>query len=265
MGENLVNVDYHIVDYCNINCVSCGHLCPLVNNGEGEVLVSQVVDELRLLRDKSEDGSRIDMLTITGGECTLHPNFEDIVRIADSLFPGKVRIFSNGTSLNKLFEIKDLIDSRKVRVTLSDYRFNLNQDKIKELGTGIIVDEIPRNNNIWNRQFFSKSKINTIGEYYSCEARGYCTQYKDGKLYLCQYSAYYKYFDRAFKGQHNLSVYGNDGLDLKNVKDFDEVIEFRNQHVSPLCYHCMDCMPNRPHQQWGRSNKQLDEWYNGEL
>lgn len=261
---NLVNIDYHIVDYCNVNCVSCGHMCPLVYKGEGELPLNEVYEQLTTLYDKSEGGTRFNMLTITGGECTLHPYFEEIVRFAVSKFPGKVRIFSNATNVDKLMSVSDLVGKSTglLAITVSDYGFKLNSETQHQLiNAGISIGSIPRNNSDWNRQFFSHEKINVEADALNCEARSYCTQYVDYKLYICQYAAYFKYFDRAFHGSHNLELNGNEFIDIRNISSWNEVIEFRDNRIIPICYNCLDCQPWRPHQPWGTSKREITEWY----
>jgi len=260
----LINVDYHITDNCNLNCISCGHFCPLVST-ETMRSLDQVREDLSLLHHRLR--GNLDTLTLTGGEVTLHPQLEDIIKIAHKLFP-KVKLWSNGVLYKRLINLKNLLIETGTLLCITDYGPDVNRSNIDLLSTYfgdqlMYIERHPDDKTIFNDGFFkiNGSVTDEVGVL-NCEPRQYCTQLAYGKLYPCQYLAYGKYFNQCFEGHGlNLGIPDKCFIDLRTTKLSPEEIEqWLKTYQCGLCYHCMDCMPNRPTQEWRRSNHNPSEW-----
>lgn len=267
--RNLRNVDYHVTDRCNLNCVSCGHFCPLVPHSVQHKSLSQVSSDLTLLYNVSEEGSRIDQLTITGGECTLNPNLKNILLIATALFPNKVKIWTNGTNHEVLWSLEPLVYDFNLTICMTEYDrvdpFIIQECKRIFGSHFYYVDRRDHdgNNKVkFFRTFFDHTVDTPLDNILHCDARFECNQLVDGKLYPCQYAAYFKYFDEHFKGQHELKLGPGHCINLKAITDFDDVIRFMDTCTFKLCEHCIDCIPEKKqYQDWCTSKKELSEWY----
>lgn len=256
----LINVDYHITDNCNLNCISCGHFCPLVPTNTMRSL-GQVREDLSLLHHRLR--GNLDTLTLTGGEVTLHPQLEEIIKIAHRLFP-KVKLWSNGVLYKRLIDLKDLLIETGILLCITDYGPEVNRSNINILSTIfgnqlMYVERHPDNKTIFNDGFFKFDKPCTnIESIMNCEPRQYCTQLINGRLYPCQYLAYGKYFNEKF-GQI-LPIQDDCYIDLKIDHSPEEIEDFLRTYITKMCWYCMDCMEDRPTQDWKKSDKKPEEW-----
>jgi MoaA/NifB/PqqE/SkfB family radical SAM enzyme len=263
----LNNVDYHITDRCNLNCVSCGHFCPLVPSDTEDKSVGTVINDLIALYKATNNGRMVDHLTITGGEITIHPHLEYIVEIASSLFSNRVILWTNGKLYNRLINMKSVLLDRRVLIYMTDYAQSYTETAIASLkdAFGDRFYYITRKNDNgtikFNNQFFSSEEVADDNHIINCYPRYNCMQLVDKKLYLCQYAAYFPYFDNYFKGKHNLKLTGNEYIDLTKVTNFSEIEEFVKSTKLDICSHCLDCLPDRETQEWRKSDKELKEWY----
>jgi len=87
------------------------------------------LDEWEYLMSCIDHREKIHNILISGGECTLHPNFEDIIRSVRGHFPDSgLRIFTNGSMLDTInIEILDMIGE----IIITDYG-EWNKDVIEK-------------------------------------------------------------------------------------------------------------------------------------
>ena len=114
----LKNVDYHIIDRCNLNCAGCNDFSPLVSPDDKGKSIEQITADFMLL---SKIKNEFYILNIMGGEPTLHPELSKILRIARQIFPdNKIRLLTNGTNYDKFYRWKDAIVENKIDVAGDD-------------------------------------------------------------------------------------------------------------------------------------------------
>ncbi|WP_042682887.1 radical SAM protein [Anaerosalibacter massiliensis] len=127
-----LKVDIELTNNCNLNCKYCYvDLANDVNikNIDLNLMVS-LIDQLK------EMGTLF--ITLTGGECTLHPNFMDIVKYAlKSNF--YIRVLTNGSTLTKkqIMEL-DKISSKGLLgldISIHSFREEIFDDFTKNSGT----------------------------------------------------------------------------------------------------------------------------------
>lgn len=264
--RTLKNVDYHLTDKCNLGCVSCGHFCPLVPSDTKSKDLRQMISDLQLLYYATDHGKRLDQLTLTGGEVTLNDQLKYIIPIARSFFKNEIKLWTNGINYKKLIDISDTLLDNNIKICMSDYELPNVNDIIQNL-------EVVFGNNFYYvtrreadghvkffRTFFDQNNLVSKRDRLNCIARFECNQLVDGKLYPCQYAAYFKYFDNYFKGKHKLTLGSNYYIDLKKVTEFFQIIQFMETCDFNLCMHCIDCLPEHEIQNWGISKKDMSEW-----
>lgn len=268
--ENIINIDYHITDYCNLKCISCGHFCPLVPKSEAKGKdLDTIKKDLTLLKEVV--GDRLDNLNITGGECLTHPQFREVLEIAISLFAPKITIYTNGLLYRKLDTVEDLIKDSGIMIKMSDYAQDWYEKAVDHLSDkfGSQFEWISRRGEDgivwWIHQFFSSRDDIPDEAIMSCEAREQCLQLVGNRLYVCQYAAYFHYFNDYFEGLHNLKLGDDEGyIDIAKRPSVEEILEFMRTVKFDLCKHCIDCTRNYDLIPWDRSGKQLDEWFRDE-
>ena len=264
----LENLDYHIIDRCNLNCASCNDFCPLVKPGTGDgKSIEQITADLTLLSKLKDEFYR---LNIMGGEPTLHPQLSKILRIARSIFPNnRIRLISNGTNYDKYSRWKDSIVENDIDVTISVYPYC--NDYMEKLETIKKTLEPETTVEVWmqavvcgfNYATFSNSTgLVTEEDVASCSRRFACPQLKDGKIYLCPFAAQFNRLKDYFGDDIKFDLDGKEYLDLNGDVTAKDFYNFIYGARPVLCEHCVGAHNHwmGPKQPWHISNKNLDEW-----
>ena len=110
----LQNIDYHVCDICNLNCCSCNHFCPLTKNKEF-ITGQQAYDDFHFLQ---RFDNKFDKLTLLGGEALLNPDIDVIIVFANGLFPGRIKLITNGVDADKLISMRQVLLDNKVEFLL---------------------------------------------------------------------------------------------------------------------------------------------------
>lgn len=92
-SENIKTIELYLTHICNRNCIFCFAKDNICNDKELFIPLKEITE--KLLKAK-KNGYTI--ASLLGGEPTLHPNFNEIVRIAKRL-DFKVHLFSNALKL----------------------------------------------------------------------------------------------------------------------------------------------------------------------
>lgn len=273
MENTIYNVDIHIVDKCNLNCKHCNHFCPLVPNDTQPKSLTYITQNLYTL---SRYKSIINNITILGGEPFLHPNLSYIIVITRKLFPNtNIGIITNGTLYGKLSELAQVIIDNKINVTLSLYPIP-NTDKIKEEFIRYIPDTLLSIDNMSAEIGFSyrllMEDINTNDHHIlACPRRHWCTQIRDGRLYICHFAAQLYQLKNAFPEQIHINE-DDCYIQLGPTTSPEMVIDFLNKNIPDVCRHCDDVNQYVEGDQyyydvepWCVSDKKLDEFYRSNM
>lgn len=98
--------ELHITYRCNLQCVNCNRMSNLRNEHTPDMTVEDVKEFFRQCRELNYNP----LILIIGGEPTLHPDFQEICRLAREFKgPGKeVQVWTNGRDreLNELMKRK---------------------------------------------------------------------------------------------------------------------------------------------------------------
>jgi len=146
--------DLDIIEECNLHCAGCTSLDYLGYDRPGKVTISSMTVAMleELLLKIGRHVTKIEELSLVGGEPTLHPRFEDIIdTLRESGLVGKINVVTNGTNFTpEIIEILKKVDC----VQISDYMRAADGDTIFET-----IDDMPFDYNIWHR-----SEFHRIGE-----------------------------------------------------------------------------------------------------
>ncbi|MCR2044123.1 PqqD family peptide modification chaperone [Anaerosalibacter massiliensis] len=190
-----LKVDIELTNNCNLNCKYCYvDLANDVNikNIDLNLMVS-LIDQLK------EMGTLF--ITLTGGECTLHPNFMDIVKYAlKSNF--YIRVLTNGSTLTKkqIMEL-DKISSKGLLgldISIHSFREEIFDDFTKNNNLDIVFNPIvyPTINKKSNEDFYiNKLEIEKlIDNNILLPRKSFCTALKskcwidyNGNVNVCEF------------------------------------------------------------------------------
>lgn len=260
------NVDYHITDKCNLKCVSCNHFCPLVPDSVSHKSIEQIEKDLTAL---SKFRNYIRMITLLGGEPTLHPQLEEIIILTRKLFPSnQIYITTNGTRIDILEKCKDTIINNNIYICLSKYPYcdNYEEKALK------IINMFKDRCTVLNTVKMQKGPLvlrrsNTDDEILHCRMRGWCCQLKDCRLYVCNFAAQINYLYDAFPFLKNYIYSGGyESIDLLDEEiDITDIEQIMYSSIPGFCWACNECQrwersENMEYVDWKRSEKRIDEW-----
>lgn len=263
----LVNVDYHIIDKCNLKCAHCNHFCSLVPNSNKPKSIEQITADLSLLSKFKND---LGTLALLGGEPTLHPELSKICRIARQIFPyNNISITTNGTTADIIYKWKDAIEENNIQLVVSVYPITNNPYenyyKIKTVIPSTECWEFPTINGMTYNLLGENVEGLTDDEIFGCVKRWRCNQLKDGKLYICHYAAQIDYLINAFPDQVHIQKDDQMYLDLNNDDlTIDDIYEFQRNTYPEICKHCADAHfggYGGPVEPWRVSTGDISEFY----
>ena len=262
------NIDYHIIDKCNLNCASCNHFSSLVPSSDKGKSIEQITADLTLL---SKIKNEFDTLTLLGGEPTLHPQLSKILRIAREILPkNHINLVTNGTTYNKILQWKDALIESNVEVTVSLYPYC--NDYIER--TKKIIDTLSPEVKVYTEGnpiecgfgygFFS-NRNNVASEYeiMNCMRRFYCPQLKNGKLYLCHFLAQFNRLKDYFGDEIKFDLDGKEYLNLNGEVTAKDFYDFIYGAYPDACNHCVECHDHQDKKQtrpWAITKKNINEW-----
>ena len=236
----LRNMEYHLVEHCNLSCKRCGHFSPLAQPEEADP-----EDFKRDLRQLATRFSNIQRIRLMGGEPTLHSNPMAFVDAAHDVFPNAdLRIATNGTRLKAMPE-EFWAACRRANVTL-DLSLYPVMDKA---GPGI--EELCSQHGVKLKVFRKHSFfswINARGDsdpvraMANCRSHHYCPFLKNSRLYVCVLPAVVGYYNKHF-GQ---SIPDDPGIDIYDpALDGEQIIRRLNTPVE-TCRFCACAWPMHP-------------------
>ena len=262
------NVDYHIIDKCNLNCANCNHFSPLVPSTDKGKSIAQITSDLTLLT-KVQDG--FNCLALLGGEPTLHPELSKILRIARQIFPDKrINLVTNGTTYDKFEKWRDSIIENNICVIVSLYPYcSDNEERAEKIRKILLPYENFGIEYIANEEGFTygflsnRDNVATEDDIQHCIRPFWCAQVKNGKLYICHFAAQFNRLKDYFGDKIGFELDGKEYLDLNGdvtVEDFYNFIDYARPNI---CYHCLDCVKknaNGPRKPWSTTKKDINEW-----
>ena len=95
MRHKAKNLEVHVVDHCNLDCVGCSHESPLLPKWlEDPERLATALERLWAFY-------RVPLIKLLGGEPLLHPNLPLVIESARRSTDARVRIVTNGSLLER--------------------------------------------------------------------------------------------------------------------------------------------------------------------
>lgn len=232
----LMQLEVHLADHCNLNCKGCSHFSNLVPS-------PHFADKQQFERDVTQLThyfSQIHNFFLLGGEPLLNPDIDSFIRIIRHSFPyTNIILVTNGLLLPSLKEnlLKQFKENR-VHISISDYSC-LDREKIIAIVQKYKLSAELRE----GKECFSKylnptgdSDKNTVFE--NCIRRN-CTFLSNGKMAACCQPFTVHYFNEYFD-EH---LPENEGIDLYEAGL--NGWEIQKRLITPM-ETCRFCSPDVP-------------------
>lgn len=251
-----IQVAFHIVDHCNLNCQMCNKFSPLAK--EKFVMADGIIKDAYRLAEIT--GRKIRRIVITGGEPLLHPELEKILEGMHKAFPEcEIQLQTNGIKLmEKTDSFFKLCQKTNTFMWITQYPISFNYSEI--------ISRCERNQvrtkwAVEGEKSSWKFSIDVDGnqkKYMTlfCWMHGNCINVLNGKMYPCGFMHASIRFEEYFGYQ--LERDRADYLDLYSISSFEDCAAFLSK-IQPFCRYCniRKWEVNLP---WKTSNRKVNEW-----
>ncbi|MCQ2505781.1 MAG: 4Fe-4S cluster-binding domain-containing protein [Lachnospiraceae bacterium] len=257
----------HLADHCNLNCVRCCHLSPLVKN---EVFYDFEKYKKDLKRYSVLCDRKLQEIQLGGGEPLLNSNCEEYIRITRECFPeSRIVLMTNGILLKKMPQsFFDSCRDNDIVVSITSYGVKLDWNGIKKLlGENEVAYNIA-NEEDWKDDRSKKMErpacliLNGGENAYKNNVRclgAHIYILNNGKVYNCAYSAFISYFNNYY----GTKLPDEDGVNIYEVNTYEELL-YEISQPNKLCEYCR---PNDSVRKdasdavdWRISPRSIDEW-----
>lgn len=248
----LFQVEYHVVDHCNLNCKACTHFSNI--SPETYRDIADFEKDIACLSSKV----RIHEFRLMGGEPLLHPDIIKFLEIARKyLVHSKITLVSNCILLKKMPpEFWKAMRENNIILGPTFYppmkkEFEniirlLHENKVE-------IRYIHMADTFWAR-LNRKGTSNAAEAYKSCSDK-ICHHLRDGRLHLCPTACYVDYFNARF----NADIPRDTGIDIEKASG-DEIVKY----VSTPKEACKYCTSKIKVLDWEQSKCIESEW-DGEI
>lgn len=185
--EEGIFVEIMVVDHCNLNCAGCDHFSSIAN--PHFMSVEEFKETCLLLKEKIP---QLKIVSLWGGEPLLHPQFLELCKIANEIFPNLVQCGTNGLLL------QNYSDEQLDELAFTNTEVNLATYLLEGFNHEILVKRLKehnvRINYSQNRLHFGIPIVNTQGtenpnQFYKC-AKAILPDFtiRDYKMYKCPFA-----------------------------------------------------------------------------
>ena len=249
-----------LVGHCNMTCAGCAHFSPLCK----EEFVNLLETKLDFERLSELFGGEVEYIHLLGGEPLLHPQIAELAEMARYYFPiGRIEIVSNGTLLpNQDKHFWEVCRDKNITLSVTKYPTSFAYEELPALAALHGVKFQFYNHSADETVTFNKLKLDLSGNqdpdlnFLNCYLANECIFLKKGRLYPCSIISHIGYFNDYFK--QDLPVTGRDSIDIYDVQNKDEILNFLAQPV-PFCAYC-DIAGRKHSLSWRPTEKDISEW-----
>lgn len=248
-----VMIEMHVVDHCNLNCVSCNHFAPLAK--PWFITKESLSNSLNLVK---ENIPNLKSLILLGGEPTLHPELLDLCKIAREILPNiEISILSNGKNLSQvLIDAKQYQDLR-ISFGICDYPGYTNKDQVQQAidagVAGYVNTRLLMYGSLVNRPDCTEDPILN---FYNCSHHMLpCFTVKEDKLFLCPFASHSEHYFNKCKQNYPITQF-----DYLNIADIQGDIELLQTFIftpKPICSYCRH---DGEFREFKKSTRTVDEY-----
>lgn len=232
----LMQLEYHLADHCNLNCKGCTHFSNLVP----EPVFGNLTQFKKDLSQLSTLFSHIHTFFLLGGEPFLNPDVISYIKAVQTAFPyTNIIIVTNGLlMLSMEQELISFLRENQINISISAYNC-LDIDKIKNF---VRENELCAELRIGKDSFtkFLNPKGDSIpSESFSQCIRRNCTYLGEGRIAACCLPFVVKYFNNYF----HESIPEMESIDLYEPGLTGHEIQRRLTRPMDLCRYCSTDVP----------------------
>lgn len=255
----LRNVEFQLVDHCNLNCKYCNHFSPIAD----EIFADFGVFERDVSRMSELFGDSVLHIALAGGEPLLHKDVCLFMECTRKYFPSaSISLITNGILLKTVPEsFWNALTENNVLLEVTQYPIHINWDYISATAEkyGCKVQySVPRKDGMQRLPIDPKGSQDRVKNYYcQCYMGGFCVSIQNGRLYPCPIAQNIQYLIKKF--ELNIDVGESNYLDIYQIKSRDEIFDFLSKPV-PCCGYCKWDVISY-HNAWSRTDGcDVSEW-----
>lgn len=253
-GTYLSQVEFHIVDHCNLNCAYCDHFTPLADKNFCKI--EDIIEDFKKLKKIFDN---IGKIFIVGGEPLLHPNLLDILEPLRNIYPkSEIVIITNGILLEKQDDnFFNALKKYNIALSMTHYPLKIDYEgwikKLNDMGIKSYYFSL-------NRNKMKKQNLNPKGNNDKKEAFSKCWEKKchflrDGKLYICTPAPNIHFLNKYFNLDFKLKK--KDYIDINKIKSASYINALFQKPID-FCRYCND--GEIEFEKYAISKKELSEW-----
>lgn len=251
--NELVYLETHLTDHCNLNCKSCSHFSPISPEKFTDFDAFS-----RSIRRLKELFANIRIIRLMGGEPLLHPRVNDFLITVRSAFPlSEIHLVTNGILLARMtatFWETCAGTGTIVDVTRYPIALDLGPARTAAAAHGVFLCESTASK-------FHNHHMNRKGD--SCctttfKACSFCP-YLDsdsGRVHVCAASALAPIYNEYFN--EDLQVSAGDSISIYDDITSRNILKLLNTPIS----FCRYCTTRKTLFEWDRSSLAREEWFN---
>jgi MoaA/NifB/PqqE/SkfB family radical SAM enzyme len=249
--------EVYLLYHCNLNCAGCAVFSPIAKE---EYLDTACYEQDCKRLSELTDG-KAECIRLMGGEPTLHPNMSVFFNITRRYFKtAEIQLVTNGISLNKQDDnFWETCGKNNIKIQISKYPIKIDMDGISEKGKSKnVAIEITESkaDEMFHLKLDIEGKQDSVDSFNNCWVKNSCITLSKGRLYTCSIIPAVEHFNSYFSKE--LTVKGNDGIDIYKTNTIKEIFEFLTKPIG-FCHYCnMKGMIYG--QKWHISQKEMEEW-----
>ncbi len=253
-GTFLSQVEFHIVDHCNLNCAHCNHFTPLAS--ENFCKIDDIISDFKKLKKIFDN---IGKIFIVGGEPLLHPELIKILKPLRSIYPkSEIIIITNGILLDKQNEdFFKALKEHNIALSMTHYPIKVDYEgwikKLDEMGIKAYYFSLDRNK-MRKQNLDINGKSNKDKAFSMCHEKN-CHFVRDGKLYICTPVPNICFLNKYFSV--NFEVKKTDYIDLNKTKSASKINAIFKKPIN-FCKYCTD--KEMEFDTYKISKREISEW-----
>ena len=250
----LSQVEFHLVDHCNLNCAHCDHFTPL--SKPCFIPVEDILSDFKKLKRIFDNVGKIYIL---GGEPLLHPQLLELFSPLREIYPkSELIIITNGILLEKVGkDFWNALKEYKISLSMTKYPIKVDYEKyIEKCGSMGIKSYFFAS----GRFCMQKMDLDYKGKQDKKKAfercwRKRCHFLRDSKLYICTPIPNIRFLNEYYG--INFSVGKKDFINLDKEKSAARINRLFNRPVE-FCKYCSDS--ETEFEDYRVSRKEITEW-----